>query len=354
MLLNTNKSAVILGSGIAGLTAAKMLSQNGLDVTVIEQSPKVGGHVADWSCKATSECQVCHCCSLSDALASIDDLPVRILAGSELDAIMRDPEGKLSAVKVFTGETGAIREIQADALVLSTGFESFDPREKILWGYGTIPGVLTLADLDDIFRNERLDEFASASDRFRIAFFQCVGSRDKSVGANYCSQYCCKAALRSAIKIGTLKPEWDITIFYIDLQVAGKYAESLLREAERIGINLAQGVPGEISMAENDTLSVIHERDGLNVTDRFDRIILSAGMRPGSSSSILSQITGVQLNDFGFFLNRSVTDRSRTSVQGVYLAGCCAGPMDIETTMLSASSAAADVICDLSSRPKGS
>ncbi len=343
-----NKSAVIIGSGVAGLTTAKLLGLNGFDVTVVETSSKIGGHVSDWSCKATTECQVCHCCSISDVIADVNELPIRFLPNCELESVTRDSAGAITEINVFQNTTGTISQIQTNALVLSTGFDIYNPAEKILWGYGTMNGVMTLQELDELMRNDRLDELGSLEEIRRIAFFQCVGSRDKSTGANYCSQYCCKTALRNAIKIKMERPEWRLSVFYIDLQVNGKYASTLLGNAQELEIVLAQGVPGEIEPTPDGKLGVIREKDGLNVREEFDRVILSTGIRPASSSARLSEITGVGLDEHGFFQKLNSLDPCRTSVSGVYLSGACSGPMDIETTSQNAAATASNIIHDLS------
>lgn len=348
MSSQTNKSAVIVGSGMAGLTTAKLLSQNGFDVSVIEASSKLGGHVSDWSCKATTECQVCYCCSLSDLTAALDELPVKFITNCELDSVIRNEDGSIAWVDILENETKNIRRLPANALVLATGFDTFNPSGKILWGYGTMQGVMTLPELDEIMRHEKLSDIENPGAVTKIAFFQCVGSRDKSIGANYCSQYCCKTALRNAIKIKMDRPNWAVSVFYIDLQLAGKYASSLLENAKRLGIELAQGVPGEINPEDNGKLGVIREKNGLNVREDFDRIILSVGIRPGSSSVRLSEITGVGLDQHGFLQKVSEIDPCRTPAKGVYVAGTCSGPMDIETTALHAAAAASSIIQDLS------
>lgn len=351
---NSKKSIVILGAGIAGLASARLLSENGLDVTVIEKSSGIGGHVANWGCMATSECQVCHCCSLSDLIAALDEGPVRFMTGWQLESINRGLDGQLSGVIVIENESGNIQEIPADALLISIGFETFDPSSKGLWGYGVFDGVITLAEFDDFIREDRLSELVSNQDPAKIAFFQCVGSRDKSIGANYCSQYCCKAGLRSAIRIKTDKPDWDVSLFYIDLQVAGKYATTLLHNARELGIHLIQGVPGEVFPDQGNKLGVISEKNGSNVRDQFDRIILSVGQRPNPVAADISRMTGVALDNFGFFRKLEDLDRYRTSEKGIYVAGACSGPMDIETTLISAEAATADILEDLSNWQEGS
>ncbi|MDD3471410.1 MAG: FAD-dependent oxidoreductase [Syntrophaceae bacterium] len=353
MAPHTSKNVVIIGSGIAGLTTAKLLCENGIKATIVEKSSVLGGHTRKWSCKATSQCQVCNRCSLDDVMAALENYGVQYLTESELGSVVRDTAGYLRGVKISTSGSEVAEEIPSDALALCVGFETYDPSEKLLWGYGALDGVMTLADLDFVLDQQRLNDLGNGSEQTKIAFFQCVGSRDKSVGANYCSQYCCKAALRSAVKLKSEKPQWSVAIFYIDLQVSGKYASSLLGRATESGIELAQGVPGEIFLDENKKLAVNIEKNGTNAREQFDKIILSVGQRPSASTAILSQITGVGLNEHGFFESRTIFDPNRTCAQGVYLAGACGAPMDIETTILNASAAASDIISDLSGIHKG-
>lgn len=344
MSASIDKPVVIVGGGIAGLRVAKVLSDNGFASVIVERTNKVGGHVRDWGCMATDRCMRCYCCSVHDVLEKIQASPlVTLMEGWEL-CFMPGP-GRVGVKCVATGEEKAI---DCAALVLANGFEPYDPAEKELLGYGRIPGVLTLKDLDALVRDDRIDRLAEGvGEPLKVAFFQCVGSRDKSSGANYCSQYCCKAAVRMGLKLRNEHPEWEITIFYIDLQIAGKFAGSLFSEVERNNIRLAQGVPGEIVPGTDNMLEIVRQENGVNVREQYHRVVLSIGQRPSASTGRLVSVVGMELNELGFLAGKDLTEASRTAIPAVYLAGACAGPKDIEQTLSHAEQTAAAVIADL-------
>ncbi len=205
----------------------------------------------------------------------------------------------------------------------------------------------TLAEVDALLRGDQLSQFAGTGTGLKIVFFQCVGSRDASSGANYCSQYCCKAALRMALKLTHECPGIEITIFYIDLQLAGKYAGDLLKQAEQANVSLCQGVPGEIVQGSDRGLEVIVEAQGKNVRERFDRVILSIGQRPEGVMVAQAAHMGLEVNEFGFLKPLSPLDASRTATPGIYVAGASSGPKDIEQTLAHAGQTAAAILADL-------
>jgi len=344
----TQQDVVIIGGGVAGLAVAKALAGNGIASTVVEKSGHLGGLVRQWACMATDGCHRCFACSVEDLVDEIASHPsIKILQEWELSSVERSENAlKRIGVRAVGGDTETY--LNARSLVLATGFEPYDPSEKVFWGYGRFKGVLTLAELDALVRHDDLAAFAGdAADPLKVAFFQCIGSRDKSIGANYCSQYCCTAALRMALRLRHERPEWDIVIFYIDLQVAGKNAGLLLSEASEKNIRLVQGVPGEILEGAEGMLEIVREQGGRNVRETYHRIVLSIGQRPSRWNKQTAAATGLMLDEFGFLASSALMDPCRTEAAGVYLAGTCSGPKSIEATLEHAGQTAAAVMEDL-------
>ena len=340
---------IIAGGGIAGLAVAKTLVESGTRCTIVERSPHLGGHVRDWACMATDRCQRCFCCEVEGLIREVrsSDM-VEVLTGWEVSAVVpSDGPAKRFSLK----ETNSGEEVLADAsaLVLATGFEPYNPAERLLWGHGRLEGVSTLAEVDGLLRKDMLAEFAGDGSGLDVAFFQCIGSRDAGSGANYCSQYCCKGALRMALKLIHEHPKTTVTLFYIDLQVAGKYADELMEQAKAKNVRLRQGVPGEITKDPENRLEIIVEDQGRNVRECFDRVILSIGQRPRPGTAALADALGVPLNDFGFMEAGATSGGSRTAVSGVYLAGTCAGPKDIERTLEHAGQTVQAILADMRS-----
>ena len=341
------KPVVIVGGGIAGLAVAKTLLDSGLRCVIVEKAAELGGHVRNWACMATEKCQRCFCCAVEDLARDVNGSNMaEVLTGWEISSPV-SPGTAAQRVSLRQVGTGTEEQRDAAALVLATGFEVYDPSEKVLWGYGRLPGVYTLAEVDSLLRQDAPGQFTNHGRAVRVAFFQCVGSRDAGSGANYCSRYCCKAALRMALKLIHECNELAVTIFYIDLQVAGKYAGELLKQAENINIRLLQGVPGEVSLSSGGSLEVMVEQHGKNIKESFDRVVLSTGQRPSKGSSSIARELGVPVNEFGFLEPKAVLDGSRTVIPGVYVAGTCSQPGDISQTLDHAGQTAQAVIADL-------
>lgn len=339
---------VIIGGGVAGLTCAKLLADNGLKCTIVEREDRLGGMVRNWGCMATSQCMRCFCCSVADLTADVESSEnVSVMKGFELSSATVSETG-VERVGLRNVVSGELKLLDSAALVLAVGFVPYDPAEKVFWGYGRLSGVMALTDLNAYVRQDDLARFtAGIEGNPRFAFFQCVGSRDKSIGANYCSQHCCKSALRMALKLRKEFPEAEITIFYIDLNLAGKFAGSLLKEAQEKRIRLIQGVPGEVVEAPSNMLEIVREDAGRNIREQFHRIVLSVGQRPSADARKIAEMVGVQPDEFGYLAATSLVGSDRTSARGVYVAGTCNGPRDIEQTLAHAGQTASAIIADL-------
>jgi heterodisulfide reductase subunit A2 len=345
----TDRPVVIIGAGVAGLAVAKALSENGINSVLVEKRPRLGGHSGEWACKATTRCLRCFSCAVEDLIDSVESSPqVRVMCGWELASVVKSDPGECS-VTMRRVDNGSQVGLETSALVIATGFEPYDPSEKLFWGYGRLDQVLTLRDLEKLLRQDDVKSFANGVEGpLKIAFFQCVGSRDASIGANYCSQYCCKAALRMAARLLDENPGWEATIFYIDLQLGGKFAAELLSQARDKGVRLVQGVPGEILPSGNGMVEIVRQENGLNVRESYHRIVLSVGQRPAPDAPQIAAGAGLELDKFGFIYSKGLFDSSRTHIPGIYVAGTCGGPMSIETAIIHGGQTAAAIVSDLS------
>jgi len=221
------------------------------------------------------------------------------------------------------------QELSVGAIIVATGFDVFDARKKGSLGYGRYSNVLTGLDLEQIFTREgylRLP--ASGEEPHNIAFIQCVGSRDED--HDYCSQVCCKYAMKLAGLIKYQNPDALVTIFYIDLQTAGKGFAQFYEEYKE-SIRFVRGVPVEILQTASGELEVRFENisQGKVCRDTFDLVVLSVGISPGKNSWDLARILGINLADDGFFGTDDSLNSNETNVDGIFLAGTCQGSKDI-------------------------
>jgi len=236
------------------------------------------------------------------------------------------------------------QELKVGAIIVATGFDVFDARLKGSLGYGRYPNVLTGLDLERVFSREgylRLPP--SGREPGRIAFIQCVGSRDE--GHGYCSQVCCKYAMKLAGLIKYQNPDSQITIFYIDLQSAGKGFAQFYQEYKKM-IRFIRGVPVEVSQVVPGELEVKFEdiSQGKVCREVFDLVVLSVGISPGKDSWDLARILGINLADDGFFGTKDSLASNETNVDGIFVAGTCQGPKDIPDSVAHGMAAAAKAI----------
>lgn len=226
-------------------------------------------------------------------------------------------------------------EVETRAVVLAPGFTPFDPREKPRFGYGRLPGVVTAMEADRQLRSRgRLQRPSDGSWPSRVAFIQCVGSRDKSIGRDYCSRVCCGYALGMAGLIRHRRPETAVSLFYMDLQNFGRDFDRYYQEIKG-EIELIHGVPGEITAGPDRALAVpfLNEATGQTETRMFDLVILSIGLGPPGPG--LASIFGLEPGRDGFIAAKPGT--------GLFIAGAAEGPMSVAEARARARGVAGEV-----------
>ncbi|MCD6390979.1 MAG: CoB--CoM heterodisulfide reductase iron-sulfur subunit A family protein [Dehalococcoidia bacterium] len=255
----------------------------------------------------------------------------------------------------FKGESKE-QELSVGALIVATGFDVFDARKKGSLGYGRYPNVLTGLDLEQIFTREGCLKLpASGVEPRNIAFIQCVGSRDED--HDYCSHVCCKYAMKLSGLIKYHNPDARVTIFYIDLQTAGKGFAQFYEEYKE-NIRFVRGVPVEILQTASGELEVRFEdiSQGKVCRDTFELVVLSVGISPSKESWDLARTLGINLSDNGFFAERDSMNTNETNIDGIFIAGTCQGPKDIPDSIahgIAAASKARQVLTESASQRQG-
>ncbi|MCF8061970.1 MAG: 4Fe-4S binding protein [Deltaproteobacteria bacterium] len=384
-------NVLIIGGGMAGLTAALELARFEVRSNVVESSPFAGGQAIGFSCKATSACVRCGACLAEDRLQSAVESPeIRILPSSRLLELSRS-NGPFSAVVLRSPRvvdpdlcTGcgrcvdvcpeeAVRRapspynrpplavdldrcarfaggdctacvdacpesalafdrgeerlaLEPHALILASGFHVFDPREKP-YGYGEMEDVITNLELERMLREKGgLVRPSDGSPPGRIAFIQCVGSRDERLGHLWCSRVCCGSAPRTARRLRFLEPELDVTVFYIDIQTFGRDFESAWNELRR-EFRFIRAVPADAVPTENRRvrLSYFDPETGSPDSLDVDLLVLSVGITPGRDLAGTSALLGLRRGADGFV----EAGDSGNPPAGVTAPGTVLGPMGI-------------------------
>ncbi len=177
-----------------------------------------------------------------------------------------------------------------------------------------------------------------------IAFVQCAGSRDETVGVTYCSRVCCMYAIKQAMLLSGALPIADITIYYMDIRAFGKGYEQFYQNAKAMGINFVRGKVARIEPVDSDDLlvhvEVTEEAAGAMQKRRHDLVVLAQGMIPQWNPSVASP---VRLGGDGFVATPDATSPASTHVPGIFVAGTAAGPKDIVDSIAEAGAAAMEV-----------
>ncbi len=390
----TDKNILIIGGGMAGLSAALELARLNIAVDLVEKGDFPGGHAIRFACKATDRCVKCGACAAEEKLRDALQHPnIRLLAGSHIQKVIKN--GRFSAViqkkaayidpqkcsgcaicfeKCPSGAilrgfskshspfyalceekclyvkdkscglcqeacpesaidleaSGELLHCEADAVIAATGFTAFNPESKP-YGYKIFRNVITNLELELMLRLEsRAIRPSDNTEPKKIAFIQCVGSRDAKLGHLWCSKVCCGSALRMARLIKMRQPESEITFFYMDVQTFGKDFQQFYEVIQK-EIRMIRAIPGDIFKVGNDCLRVIFLNPATHETweDIFDLAVLSVGITPSDETKSLAELLHIETDDSGFF-SKSL------SQNGIFTAGTARGPMSIAETIADA------------------
>lgn len=240
------------------------------------------------------------------------------------------------------------RHLQVGAVILATGATPFNPLLKSEYGYGCLPQVLTNLEYERLVcaSGPTLGRLVTPRGEpvRRLAFIQCVGSRDRRF-LPYCSGYCCTASIKEAMLALEHDPDIAVTIFYNDIRTAGKGFEELYLRAQEAGVRFVKALPGRVE--EDDQGQVVIHYDDLAAgrqTLTVDLVVLAVGLQGPRVPPPFSDGSPVQ-DDQGFFLSQHpLLHPVEASHPGVFLVGTCQGPQDIAETVCQASAAAGRVL----------
>jgi heterodisulfide reductase subunit A len=178
-----------------------------------------------------------------------------------------------------------------------------------------------------------------------VAFIQCVGSRNKKIGNNYCSRVCCMYAMKNAQIIKEHYPDTDIAVYYNDIRAFGKGFEELYhRVREEYGIEFIRGRPAKLTLNKTTKAVMIRAEETLlnKITEReFDLVVLSTGLIPSEGTKRIAKTLSLTVSPDGFLAEAHPKLRPvDTAMDGIYLAGCCQAPKDIPDSVAQAKAAA--------------
>ncbi|HUX47780.1 MAG TPA: NAD(P)-binding protein [Dehalococcoidia bacterium] len=242
-------------------------------------------------------------------------------------------------------------DLNVGSVVFSTGYDLFDPSVQYELGYRKYPNVVTSIEFERILSatgpfQGTLLRLSDLTPPQKIAFIQCVGSRDPSHDRPYCSSVCCTYAIKEAIiaKEHSSIP-LDITVFFMDIRTYGKDFDKYYERAkEESGIDFIRSKVYNIESADNtgDLVVKFAAEDGVVKTKKFNMVVLSVGFQSSPEFVELAKKVGIQINPYGFCQTKPFLPME-TSKPGIFVCGALSAPKDIPETVMQASGAAGEI-----------
>jgi heterodisulfide reductase subunit A len=428
------QSVLVVGGGIAGITAALNIANSGKHVYLVEREPSIGGHMAKYD--KTFPTLDCAACILTPKMSEVREHPnITLWTYSEVQevsghvgkfnvkvrrkpryideelcvgcmecvtaCVYKEPKfpdefnenlGKRKPIfmpfpqavppvvtidpetclKFKTGKCKSpcetvcdrkavdftqqerIEEIDVGAVVIATGFKTFDATRLPLYGYGIYSNVYTSLEVERLVNSSGPTggEIVCRDGRKprAIGIIHCVGSRDKKTN-RWCSRVCCMYSLKLAHLLREHTGA-DIYQFYIDMRCPGKGYDEFYERLLDEGIQMIRGRAAEVTAwtmtPEEEGKLVIRVEDTLSAYVRripVDMVVLSVGLEPAEGADEVRRMFNISCSKEGFFLEKHPKLAPvETATAGVFIAGCCQGPKDIPDTVAQAGAAAAQAV----------
>lgn len=344
-------ATLVLGGGVAGLTAALELADADQQVYLVEQADELGGNVArldltvPWLDSARDV--------LRERISRVRKHPrIKVFLGA-----------KLLEVKGFVGnfkptirtERGEQLELEVGSVVVCTGYQEFDPTPAPSYGYGALPDVITSFELEAMLRRGKI-ETRSGPPR-SVAIIHCVGSRSKEPGGHpYCSRVCCATALKFTEEVKAALPHARVSSLYVDMRAFGKGYEALYKrssEAKTTFFMFSKEDLPTVRLAGPDDgcnmlITVREQLSGEEIEVPADLVVLMVGMEPRADAEEVARLVNISRDKDGWFIeSHPKLDPVATTTDGVFIAGACQAPKDIPDSVAQARAAAARILAKI-------
>lgn len=342
----TSGKVLIIGGGPSGLESARCVAELGGEVVLIEKRERLGGTpdrenyaklTHHW--RDASE-------AMAEMAAAVTNSPnVQVKYQAEVKGM----SGNAGDFTVEIEAGGVAESLNVGAVIVATGFQHFDPgRATQYYNYYSFPDVITLTDLEKMLREHNVVRPSNGEAPKKIAFVQCVGSRDRQIGNEYCSKVCCGIASKQAIELRQQIPDSKVFVFYIDMRMYGYWENEIYWPAqEKYKVNYVKGVISEV-LPKGNQLLVRGEDTTMSrpMEVTMDMIVLSVGMEPSAGTRAVAQLLGIRQNQYGFIEAGGAggLDPVATSKEGIFVAGAASGPADLDDSISKAGLAAARAV----------
>jgi heterodisulfide reductase subunit A len=355
MTVDMCPASLVIGGGIAGMTAALELADAGYMVHLVEKEDHLGGNLVRVDLTAPY---------LYSAHDLLTERITRILNNKLVHLHLN------SKVTNLTGFVGNFRatiqqqngqafekpnEVQIGNVVVCTGYKEFDASRITHYGYGKLPNVITSFELERMIRAGRIETKDGKIPKY-VAIIHCVGSRSMEFHA-YCSRVCCMTALKYVHEIKSANPQSYISDVYVDMHAFGKGHEDFYRrssEAKTLFLMYEKNDRPVIRRGDPkddcEMLIEVNERlSGEQIEIPADLIVLMVGMEAREDSGEVARLVNISQDKEGWFIeSHPKLEPVATTTEGIFIAGTCVAPKDIPDTVAQARATAARILAKIS------
>jgi heterodisulfide reductase subunit A len=348
--VDINSATLVIGGGIAGLSAALEIANAGKEVHLIEKSDTLGGITAKLDLTfpyLESAPQMLN--------PKIQQVTKNKLIHVYLNTTIEDIKGYVGNFQSKIRYNDQEKELQFGNIIIATGLQPFSPSSIPEYGYGMLPDVVTSLDLEKMLIQGNVIT-SKGKEPKHVAIIHCVGSRNSKYHP-YCSRTCCSTALKYANQLRSMIPDSNIYELYADMRTYGKgceefYSDSSQRKILFLMFDQENDLPKINKAPENDVAEMIitmHEKlSGENIEIPADMVILMTAMEAHNDAKEIARLTGVSLCGNEFYIEKHPKlDPVATTTDGVYIVGSCQSPKDIPESIAQAKAAAARVLASI-------
>jgi heterodisulfide reductase subunit A len=329
------KSALVIGGGLSGMTAALALARQGFDAYLVEKEDELGGNLRHIHYLLDGERPQNELTSLKQQVRQ--NGRIHLFTGATIESI----EGTIGDFKTKISARGESTDVTHGVVIVATGAKEYQPKDYL---YGHDERVLTQRELEE--RLASGNGFLSVEGKRppkTVVMIQCVGSRDSE--RPYCSRMCCAEAIKNALMLKRLSPQTHVYVLYRDIRTYG-FKESYYTQARQQGtifVRYEEDSKPEVTRnGDGLQVSVFDQTLGMPLMIPADLVVLSAGIHPHEDNRRIAQFLKVPLNSEGFFLEAHMKLRPVDFMtDGVFLCGLAHSPKSIEESILQAQAASA-------------
>ena len=327
--VGVTKAALVIGGGLAGMTAALEIANQDFQVYLVERDKELGGNLRNIHYLLNGEQPGEELRELIDKVQSHEKIRIFI------DATIKAIEGFSGNFKTMVETNGKAEELEHGVVIVATGGKEYQPEEYL---YGQDERAITQLE----FENRLSSPTLALSGLKSVVMIQCVGSRDKD--RPYCSRICCSEAVKNALKMKELNPSTNVYVLYRDIRTYG-FRESYFRKAREKGVIFIRYEDDQKPqvVGQNGQLRITVTDSTLNmpISIGADLLVLSAAIVAEPENKSIAQFLKVPLNQDGFFLEAHMKLRPVDfASDGIFLCGLAHSAKSIDESIIQAQAAA--------------